>query len=138
MKKTGVLLFILLFAAIGFCQEKEVILNKNHISIYYFHRTERCATCVSIEENTQNTLNTYFTDELKEGIICFKSINFEGEEDKEIIKKYDADGPSLFLTRVKKDKEKTKNLTDFALENSRYNTDKFKNGLRNKINELLR
>lgn len=138
MKKTSVLLIAILLSAFGFAQEEEVVSKKTHIDIYYFHRTDRCETCVSIEENTKNVLESDFANEVKDGIISFKSINFEGEDDIEIIKKYEADGPSLFLTRLKKTKETTKNMTDFALNYSRYNPEKFKNGLRDKINGLLR
>ena len=138
MKKTSVLFITVLFSFLALGQNGEVKSKKSQLDIYYFHRTDRCATCMSIEENTKNALDTFFADEVKEGTISFKSINFEGESDKEIIEKYEANGPSLFLTKVKKTKETTKNLTDFALENSRYNPEKFKIGLRDKINELLR
>jgi len=138
MKKTSVLLFAILLSAFAFSQNEEVKSKKSQIDIYYFHRTERCKTCLSIEENSKNTLELYFADELKDGTITFYSINYEGDTEKEIIKKYNADAPALYLTKVKKGKETNKNLTDFAFDNSLNNPDKFKNGLRDKINELLR
>ena len=138
MKKTSVLLFVILLSAFAFSQDEEVKSKKSQIDIYYFHRTERCNTCLSIEENTKTVLEQYFADELKNGLVSFKSINFEGETDKEIIDKYEADGPSLFLTKIKKGKETTKDLTDFAFDNSLHNADKYKAGLQKKINELLR
>ncbi len=138
MKKVSVLFIAILLSTLTFGQNEEPKSNKTQLDIYYFHRTERCNTCLSIEENTKTVLEQYFEDESKNGTVSFKSINFEGETDKEIIDKYEADGPSLFLTKVKKEKEKIIDMTDFALENSLYNSDKFKNGLRDKINELLR
>ena len=138
MKKTTLLFFAILLSVFAFGQDKKAKSNKTKIDIYYFHRTERCNTCMSIEENTNYVLENYFADELKDGTISFKSINFEGDADKEIIEKYEADGPSLFLTKVKKGKETTKNLTDFAFENSLYNAEKFNKGLRDNINKLLR
>ncbi|MCD4732379.1 MAG: nitrophenyl compound nitroreductase subunit ArsF family protein [Bacteroidales bacterium] len=138
MKKSSVLLFTILLSVFAFSQNEEAKSKKSQIDIYYFHRTERCKTCLSIEENTKNTLGQYFADELKDGIITFNSINYEGDTEKEIIEKYDADAPALYLTKVKKGKETNKNLTDFAFDNSLHNADKFKKGLRDKINELLR
>jgi hypothetical protein len=138
MKKTSLLFFAILISAFGFGQNEKAKSNKTHINIYYFHRTDRCSTCLSIEENTNYTLENYFAGELKDGTITFRSINFEGSSDKEIIEKYEADGPSLFLTKVKKGRETTKNLTDFALENSLYSAEKFNKGLRDNINKLLR
>ena len=138
MKKTSVLIFAILFSAIAFSQNEEVPSKKSHIDVYYFHRTQRCQTCLSIEENTKNTLDVYFEDEQKDGTINFISIDYEEGPEKEIIEKYKADGPALYLTKVKKGKETNKNLTDFAFDNSLHNPEKFKNGLRDRINELLR
>jgi hypothetical protein len=138
MKKSSVLFIALLLSIFAFGQEEGAESKGTKIDIYYFHRTERCQTCMSIEENTKTTLETYFANEVKEGVISFQSINFEGEEDKDLIEKYKADGPSLFLTKMKKGKETTKNLTDFALENSLYNPEKFNKGLRDDLNKLLR
>jgi len=138
MKKTSVSLIAILFSILAFGQNEEVNSKKSKLDIYYFHRTQRCQTCLSIEENTKNTLEQYFTDELKEGVITFYAIDFESDEDKELIEKYKADAPALYLTKVKKGKETHNNLTDFAFENSLHNAKKYKNGLRDKINELLR
>lgn len=138
MKKTSVLFIAVLISTMAFTQGKELQSNKTHLDVYYFHRTDRCATCLSIEENTKSTLDQYFAEELKNGTIRFYSICYEGDTDKEAIEKYNADGPALYLTKIKKGKETNKNLTDFAFDNSLHNSDKFKSGLRNKINELLR
>ena len=138
MKKTSVLIFAILFSAIAFSQNEEVQSKKSHIDVYYFHRTQRCQTCLSIEENTKNTLDVYFEDEQKDGTINFISIDYEEGPEKEVIEKYKADGPALYLTKVKKGKETNKNLTDFAFDNSLHNPEKFNNGLRDRINEMLR
>ena len=138
MKKTSLLLIAILLSVFAFGQKESDKTNKTQIDIYYFHRAERCATCLSIEENTKATLDEYFADELKDGTITIVSINYEGDEDKEIIEKYKADGPALYLTKVKKGKETDKNLTDFAFENSLHNPDKFKKGLHDNLNKMLR
>ncbi len=125
MKKSSVLLFTILLSAFAFSQNEEVKSKKSQIDIYYFHRTERCNTCLSIEENTKTVLEQYFADELKDETIIFFSINYEGDTEKEVIEKYDADAPALYLTKVKKGKETNKDLTDFAFDNSLNNPDKF-------------
>ncbi len=138
MKKISVLIIAILLSTFAISQEEEVKTNKTKLDVYYFHRAQRCQTCLSIEENTKNTLEQYYADELKDGTINFYSICYEEDEYTEIIEKYKADGPALYLTKVKKGKETNKNLTDFAFDNSLHNADKYKEGLRNKINELLR
>jgi len=138
MKKTSVFILALFVTLVSFSQEVTKNSKKTIIDVYYFHRTNRCATCLSIEENTKNALETYFADELKDGTIKFYSICYEGETDKEAIEKYKADAPGLYLTKLKKGKETTKDVTDFAFDNSLHNGDKFKEGLRDRINSLFR
>ena len=138
MKKTSVLFIAVLLSVIAYGQDEEIKSKKSTLDIYYFHRTQRCQTCLSIEENTKSTLEQYFADELKEGTIKFHVIDYEGNENKELIEKYDVDAPALYLTKVKKGKETTKDLTGFAFDNSLHNAEKYKDGLRDKINELMR
>lgn len=138
MKKASVLIFAILLSTLVIGQNEETKANKTKLDVYYFHRTQRCQTCLSIEENTKITLEQYFADELKDGTITFYIIDYEGDTDKELIEKYEADAPALYLTKVKKGKEINKDLTDFAFDNSLHNADKYKEGLQKKINELLR
>jgi hypothetical protein len=138
MKKPSLLLLAILISALAFTQSQEPNSKKTHIDVYYFHRTDRCATCLSIEENTKNTLDTYFAEELKDGTISFYSICYEGDEDKAAIDKYKVDAPALYLTKVKKGKETHKDVTEYAFDNSLHHADKFKDGLRERINALLR
>ena len=138
MKKTSVLFVAVLLSVMAYGQNEEIKSKKSELDIYYFHRTQRCQTCLSIEENTKKTLDQYFADELKEGTINFHVIDYEGDENKELIEKYKADAPALYLTKVKKGKETSIDLTDFAFDNSLHNADKFRSGFRDKINELMR
>jgi hypothetical protein len=138
MKKTSLLFLTILLSAFAFGQKESDASKETKIDIYYFHRAERCATCLSIEENTLATLDEYFADELKDGTISIVSINYEGDEEMEIIEMFEAEDPALYLVKVKKGKETTKNLTDFAFENSLHNPKKFKKGLRDNLNKMLR
>ena len=138
MKKASVLFIAILLSTLTFSQNEEPKSNKTQLDIYYFHRNQRCQTCLSIEENTKNVLDQYYAEELKDGTIVLNIIDYEGDESKDLIEKYKADAPALYLTKVKKGKETNKNLTDFAFDNSLHNADKYKSGLRDKINELLR
>lgn len=138
MKKSGLLVIIVLLSVLAFGQNEEVKPKKTTIDILYFHRTERCNTCRSIEENTNAVLDQFFANEVINGVISFRSINFENNSDIEIVNKYEANGPSLFLTREKKGKETIKNFTSYAFKNSLHNPSKFKKGLYEKIIELLR
>ncbi len=84
------------------------------IEVLDFHSTHRCMTCNAIEANTKYTLNTYFSNELKDDKITFKVINIDEEENESIAEKFEASGTSLILNVINKGKETQINLTDFA------------------------
>jgi hypothetical protein len=108
------------------------------LEVIYFHATRRCPTCMAIEENTQKTLDTYFADQLKKGVIKLQVINVDEDKNKSIAEKYEATGSALFLTKMTGGKEIKTDLTDFAFSYARSNPDKFISGLKDKINELLK
>jgi hypothetical protein len=108
------------------------------LEVIYFHATRRCPTCMAIEENTKKTLDTYFKDQLKSGTIKFTVINVDEEKNKQIAEKYEATGSALFLTKTVDGKETKTDMTEFAFSYARNNPDKFTNGLKDKINTLLK
>ena len=93
---------------------------------------------MSIQENIQKVLGQYFADEVKSGKLSFHIIDYEAMEDKYKIKKYDVEDPTLVITKFIKSKEKTKDLTEFAFDNSLHNPQKFMNGLRDELYEMFR
>lgn len=108
------------------------------LKIVYFHSEHRCPTCISIEENTRKVLNTYFAKELKEGTITFVSLNVEERKNTKMVEKYEAEGSSLFLTRVDGQKENTNDFTNFAFSYSRNQSEKFMTGLKAEIEKNLK
>jgi len=108
------------------------------LEVIYFHATRRCPTCLAIEENTRKALDTYFSDQLKNGTIKLTVINVDEDKNKAIAEKYEATGSALFLTRNNNGKENKNDLTDFAFSYARNNPDKFMADLKDKINELLK
>lgn len=108
------------------------------LDVIYFHATRRCPTCVAIEENTRKTLDTWFSNQLKNGTIKLTVINVDEDKNKAIAEKYEATGSALFLTKTSNGKESKNDMTDFAFSYARNNPDKFMTGLKDKINELLK
>ena len=108
------------------------------LEVLYFHATRRCPTCMAIEENIRKTLDTYFSDQLKKGIIKLTVINVDEDKNKAIAEKYEATGSALFLTKTTGGKESKTDLTDYAFSYARNSPDKFISGLKAKINELLK
>lgn len=108
------------------------------LDVIYFHATRRCATCKAIEENTRKTLDTYFSNQVKSGAIKMSVINVDDEKNLAMAEKYEATGSALFLTTINNGKETKNDMSDFAFTYARNDPGKFKTGLRDKINELLK
>ena len=95
------------------------------LNIVYFHAKYRCPTCLSIEENTKKTLNTYFAAQLKDGTIKLQVLDVSEEKNEKLVEKYEADGSGLFLTKLDGKKETTTEFTNFAFSYSRHQAVKF-------------
>ncbi len=108
------------------------------VYIYNFHVTNRCASCIAIEDATAKTLNTYFAPELKQGRIKRMVINVDDDANKKISEKYQAFGSGLFITRSYKGKETTTDLTGDGFKFARNKEDRFIQILKSKITEYLK
>jgi len=108
------------------------------VLIYNFHVTNRCPSCIAIEEATTKTLNTYFAAEMKQGRIKRQILNVDDEANKFISQKYEAFGSGLFVTRIYKGKETTTDFTGDGFKYARNKEEKFIEILKNKISEYLK
>ncbi|MHC4874535.1 MAG: nitrophenyl compound nitroreductase subunit ArsF family protein [Planctomycetota bacterium] len=80
---------------------------------YYFYGNRRCDTCRAIESNTSEALNSHFSNQLKSGLLQFKTINVEKPEHEHFITDYKLTTRSVVLSLLENDKEtKFKNLTE--------------------------
>ncbi len=70
------------------------------IEVVHFHGTRQCWACIKVGELAFKTIKEEFLDEYNNGIIIFLDINGELPENKEIVKKYQARGSSLFINRI--------------------------------------
>lgn len=132
MKKSFILLLVL-FSVIATFGQKPVKLK-----IVYFHSEHRCPTCLSIEDNVKKTLNTYFSTQFKDGTITLQILNVEDDKNEKLVEKYQAEGSSLYLTKVSGSSEATTDFTNFAFSYSRNNPDKFIAGLKAEIEKNLK
>lgn len=107
------------------------------IEILDFHSTNRCMTCNAIEKNTKYTLDTYFSEELKNEKITFQVVNVDKKENEKLAEKFEAAGTSLLINIIKNGKETKLDLTDFAFMNGN-NQAVFSKDLKAKIDEALK
>lgn len=67
------------------------------LEVFHFHPTRQCPSCITIGDYANATLETHFADELASGMIVFRHINGELEENREVVERYGASGSSLWL-----------------------------------------
>lgn len=112
--------------------------EKDRVEVIYFHGKQRCATCMAIEKNAKEVVNTLFTNELENGTVVFKTVDISTPEGEKIADRYEVTWSSLFVNKWKGGKETRNNMTEFGFGNARKNPDGFKKGLADKIRQLLK
>ena len=138
-------LLLILTLCVGMCacsgdKPKSVAENrqtkKDVVEVLYFHGTQRCATCMAIEKNAKELLEVDYAEPLKSGKLVFRSVDITKEE--ALAERYEVSWSSLILVDYDKSgKESATNLTEFAFGNARTASDKFKEGLSERITEML-
>ena len=74
----------------------------DRVEVVYFHRAQRCYSCLYAETGSRYTVETYFRDELTSNKIIFKVVNVEDKSNAPIVKKYGAFTSSLFINTITK------------------------------------
>jgi len=108
------------------------------VMVYNFHVTNRCVSCIAIEDATTKTLNTYFAEELKQGRIKRQILNVDDKVNQKISEKYEAFGSGLYITRLFNGKESTTDLTSDGFKFAKNKEDRFIGILKSKISEYLK
>ncbi len=84
----------------------------DRVEVVYFHRAQRCYSCIYAEEGTRYTVETYFADELASGKVIFKVFNVGDKENATIVKKYGAFTSSLFINTIRDGTDHIREVTD--------------------------
>jgi len=87
--------------------------NADSVDVVYFHRAQRCHSCTYAEDQTVYTLETYFSEELTNGIITFQSVNVQDEANAALIEKYGAYTSQLFIRTIQGDTEYIEEVIEF-------------------------
>ncbi len=67
------------------------------IEVFHFHGTHQCYSCKTVGAYAEETINTYFSDELASEKIIFGHINGELPENKDLVTKYGVSTASLWI-----------------------------------------
>ena len=84
-------------------------LNDSRVDVVYFHRPQRCVTCLCFEERIRYVVSTYFQNELDSGQMTFGVYDIGDRKNAAIVSKYGAVGSQLFINIAK---DGTDHITD--------------------------
>lgn len=77
--------------------EPNISLGVEKVEIIHFHGTHQCNSCITVGKYAEDTVNTYFSEEVKSGRVSFAHVNAELPENNELVSKYGATGSSLWI-----------------------------------------
>lgn len=111
------------------------IKSVDQIEVVHFHGTNQCFSCIKVGEYALKTIKEEFKEEYESGIIIFKEVNGDLEENREIVEKYGARQSSLFVNVIIGEKESiSEDTTVWRLTS---NEDNFMKYFEEKLNTLL-
>ncbi|MCF8373519.1 MAG: nitrophenyl compound nitroreductase subunit ArsF family protein [Bacteroidales bacterium] len=135
MKQIGrfSLAFVLLFTVFSCLAQENHQQISPKVEVYYFYFTQRCNTCISVEENAKLAVESLFPDHVKKGEYIFKGINLDEKSSDEIARKLKIGGQTLIVVSG----DKTKDITSEGFMNA-HNLDKMKAEIKKAVTEVLK
>jgi hypothetical protein len=75
--------------------------QRDGVTVYYFHGKMRCPTCQSIEAYAHEAVSSAFANELKDGRIEWKVVDFEQPENEHFAKDFELAVSSVVLVETR-------------------------------------
>ena len=74
------------------------------VMVYYFHRTVRCFSCLSIETNAAQVIKDDFAQQMTDGRLVWMPFNLDDPGGEEFEKEFDITSSTLVVARTTNDK----------------------------------
>jgi hypothetical protein len=74
--------------------------DAHKVIAYYFHTNTRCSTCIKIEQYSHEAIEQGFPDELKNGTLEMRVVNYEQPENRHFMQDYKLVSKSLVLVNM--------------------------------------
>lgn len=85
----------------------------DRVVVMYFHRTQRCPTCLKMGSYAEEAVKTGFARQVRDRKVEFRYVNFQDEKNAALTKGYRVSGPTLIVAKVTDNKVKqVKNLKE--------------------------
>jgi len=96
----GVALFVSMFPQQALAADAPA----DRVVVMYFHRTQRCPTCLKMGGYSEEAVKTGFARELKDGTVAFYYVDFQDSRNAALVKAYRINGPALIIARIANNK----------------------------------
>jgi len=91
----------------------------DRVVVIYFHRTQRCPTCLRMGSYSEEAVLEGFPKEIKAGAVEFRYVDFQDPANAAMVKAYKIGGPTLVVLKIEKNKAAAgENLTEIWAKNS--------------------
>ena len=104
MKIISILSFLVLVMFSSGCINQGIVNNDlvnngnvEKVEVFHFHGNQQCYSCITIGEYSEETVNTYFSNEIESGKLVFGHLNVDIPENVELANKYGATSSSLWI-----------------------------------------
>jgi hypothetical protein len=77
----------------------------DRLVVYYFHGKMRCPTCMSIESYAKEAVESGFAEQLKDGRLEWKIVNYEESGNEHFATDYNLAAPCVVLVKVRDNKQ---------------------------------
>jgi len=74
--------------------------GQHKVIAYYFHTNTRCSTCIKIEQYSHEAIEQGFANELKNGTLEMRIVNYEQPENRHFMQDYKLVSKSLVLVNM--------------------------------------
>ena len=93
-----------LFATVASSAAQAADAPKDRVVAMYFHRTQRCPTCLKMGSYSEEAVKAVFADEIKKGQVAFYFIDFQDDKNARYTKAYNINGPALIVAKISDNK----------------------------------
>ncbi len=102
------------------------------VTVYYFHFSRRCATCMAVEEVTEKSLKELYPTKLGDGSVVFLSVNLDEPSNKPLADQLKVSGQTLLIVKG----EKQVDITNQAFMYARTKPEKLKTEIETAFKQL--
>lgn len=125
--------FLLIFTSTAQEIKSKDVSNADIIEVYYFHFTNRCMTCNTVESVSKESVESLYPEQIKSGAVVFKSVNLDDDGTEAIAKKFTASGQGLIILNG----SERVDLTTVAFMNAVNNPDKLKAAIKKNVDAMI-